>query len=733
MLAMRRSFFILIFAAFVAAAPAAYAAQTQARLLLGDSAARPGTTVLAGIELQMPPKMHTYWRNPGESGQASEVTWKLPPGVTAGALEWPVPDVFDAAGLVTYGYHDTIVLVTALGLAADLPAGPLEVQAKVSWLECEEMCVPGDATVKATLTVGGETKPSAAAAALAKARERLPAPGDTAAATAVWADAGTAKARTLLLTWRAATNATGADFLPYPADAFEVAPAGPWSASNGTARLPLKITRSETNWPTQISGVLVEKLTGQTQPLAREIQVAIGFPASIRDSGMGISPVSSETHGRDARATTAEQASGSEQSSLPYLLKMLALAFVGGLVLNIMPCVFPVIALKILGFVQQSREAPERVFRLGLVYALGVVASFLVLAGMVIAVRQAGGAASWGMQMQNPQFTLALTTLVVLVALNLFGVFEVTLGSNALGAASKLAGKEGAGGAFFNGVLATALATPCTAPALASALGFAFTQPAAVVVLFFLCVALGLAAPYVLLSWRPAWLKLLPRPGAWMERFKQAMGFPMLATAVWLYWFTTDPYGPRGVLWIGFFLVAIALAAWVWGQFVQRGTRHRAVAGVVSVLIALAGYGWALEKELRWRTPEPPPATGVAEQSPGGIAWERWSPEAVAAARAAGRPVLVDFTAKWCTTCQWNKVHALEVPAVMAKLKALNAVTLIGDFTRQDAAIAEELRRHQRAGVPLVLVYPADAAKAPIVLPALLTQGVVLEALEGSN
>jgi len=417
--------------------------------------------------------------------------------------------------------------------------------------------------------------------------------------------------------------------------------------------------------------------------------------------------------------------------SLTVLLGKLGLAFLGGLILNIMPCVLPVIALKILGFVQQSQQSPGRVRKLGLIYALGVLWSFLILAGLVIGVQQAGRAASWGMQFQNPQFVIVMTTLVTLVALNLFGIFEVTLGGAAMGAAGNLAAKEGSSGAFFNGVLATALATPCTAPYLAVALGWALAQPPKIIVLMFLVMGLGLAAPYVVLSWFPQFLKVLPKPGLWMEKFKIAMGFPMLATALWLLTLTTPHFGKTGPLFVGLFLVAVAFAGWVWGEFVQRGTKRKGLAIVISLAVLAAGYSWGLESELHWRSPAKlASGNGTIINKPGDIEWQPWSAAGVEKAREEGRPVLVDFTADWCVTCQANKRTSLEIPSVRAKLKEINAVAFLGDYTLEDAAITAELRSFDRAGVPLVLVYPKDAKQPPMVLPALLTPGIVLEALE---
>ena len=414
---------------------------------------------------------------------------------------------------------------------------------------------------------------------------------------------------------------------------------------------------------------------------------------------------------------------------MPVLPLMLLYAFIGGLILNIMPCVLPVIALKILGFINHAQQEPSRVRLLGLVYAAGVLASFLVLAGVVIGVKAAGHHAGWGMQFGSPVFLVCLTTLITLVALNLFGVFEVTLGGRTLSAAGQLASKQGAPGAFFNGLLATALATPCTAPFLAPALGFAFAQSPSIIILIFLFAGLGLAAPYVVLSWNPAWLKFLPKPGAWMEKFKIAMGFPMLLTAVWLFNLAADDYG-RNVLWLGVFLVLLALGAWIFGEFVQRGRKGKGVALVIVLILLIGGYAFALENQLHWRGPAAiADSTAASPATPGGIDWQPWSPETVAKAQNEGHPVLVDFTANWCLTCQVNKKVAIEIPSVRKKLKEINAVALVGDYTHFPDNITTELNRYDRAGVPLVLVYPKDVGAQPIVLPELLTPGIVLDAL----
>src|SRR6185437_109881 len=430
------------------------------------------------------------------------------------------------------------------------------------------------------------------------------------------------------------------EFFPGASDDYEIQGATeklPTSTGFALRKVVKKFSTGGPQWPTNISGVIAITGNGQTN----------GFELNepVREMAQAATPA----------------VAGSESSRS--LARNLLYAFIGGLILNIMPCVLPVIALKILGFVGEARNEPRRVRMLGVVYTLGVLVSFLALAAIVIGVKAAGHKAGWGMQFGDTRFLIALTILVVLVALNLFGVFEVTLSGRAMGAAGQLASKHGFAGAFFNGVLATILATPCTAPFLSIALGFAFAQSTAIILLIFLSVGIGLALPYLLLSFQPAWLKFLPKPGAWMEKFKVFMGFPMLATGIWLFALASGNSDKSTMLWFGLFLVALALGAWIWGEFVQRGTRLRGLAAFFSVLV-VGGVGFYAS------------ARGVDQ-----IVWQPWTSAAVTKAQSEGHPVLVDFTADWCLTCQVNKKVAIEVPSVRSKLKEIGAVNLVGDYT----------------------------------------------------
>ncbi len=711
--------FLFLLATLLTAA-AAHAAHTQAQLLLSAVTARPGDTIWAGVDLKMEPGWHTYWKNPGEAGQATEIKWQLPPGVSAGEIQWPLPEKIPPAEVTTFGYQDEVVLLVPLTLASNLPAGPLNLAAKVSWLECKESCIPASTNVQATIAVGnpiqrpggGQPVDFFIEKTIACWKTKIPQTNHF-DLHAWWETPAKGDTRPLIIgndqPLLASSHAqySSMDFFPDAYDAFEIqAEVKILSAHSADFRIRKPVKKYSGDWPEEISGVLV--LQSGSARFGVEIKL----------------PVTDQPPVRGAISTTAGALLP------PSLWRMLLFAFIGGLILNIMPCVLPVIALKILGFVSEAKSEPRRIRSLGLIYAGGVLLSFLALAAVVIGVKAAGHHAGWGMQFGSPVFIVCLTTLVTLVALNLFGVFEVALGGRALDTAGELASKHGAAGAFFNGVLATILATPCTAPFLGAALGFAFAQSAAVIVLIFLTVGLGLASPYILLSWNPAWLKFLPKPGAWMEKFKIAMGFPMLATVVWLFNLAAGSYGKK-VLWLGIFLVTIAFAAWIFGEFFQRGRSRKGVALALVLIFLAGGYTFALEKELDWRNAMPEMnATGSLKESADGIDWQPWSPEAVAAARAAGKVVLVDFTADWCLTCQVNKKTSLEIASVREKLKSLNAVALLGDYTHFPDAITTELNRYHRAGVPLVLVYPNHADAPPVVLPEVLTPGIVLAALD---
>lgn len=706
------------------------AANTSARLFLDSIEAKPGDTVLAAVELKHNPGWHTYWVNSGDSGYATTIKWTLPEGVEAGPIQWPVPikSVFEGEHL--YGYEGTITLLVPITVSAGAKAGKAELKASVNWLECEKLCIPGSAKLSGALVIGVEKKASPEAALIAEAKLQLPKSAEGISAKAYWADAGSSN-RTLVVEWTT-TNAYS-EFFNYSSPDMTLKGASVAGQSGPAVRQIRKqaILDGE-KWPTEISGVLAG---------GPDAHATVGYEVKLPILGAA-GPV----------VTSLAPAIPFEELMLKF-----ALGLLGGLILNVMPCVLPVIALKILGVVNQNRSNPARVRAHGYAYGAGVIFSFVVMAACIVGFRSVGVRLLWGSQFGSPVFLILLTVLMLLVALSLFGVFEVTLSGRVMDAASRVASsstefftktfsKKGdtaqvaaAGGSdggifdsFFNGVFATMMGVSCTAPVLSAAVGFALNQPAPIVFGMFICVGLGLAGPYMILSMNPALLKFLPRPGAWMEKFKIAMGFPMLATAVWLFSVAAGMF-PGRTLWLGLSLVMIAAAAWVFGEFVQRGFPSGGLGkklGWVAVFALVGlGYGYGLEKELDWRNPPPANALG-GTQKDGGIPWQPWSKEAIAKAQAEGRPVLVDFTADWCVNCQVNKRNAIEVPAVEEKLKEINALTLIGDFTRTPQDMADEILSHGRAGVPLVLVYPGKPGAKPEILPELFSKSTMLEALE---
>lgn len=708
---------IVVFIAFCLASLSARAAHTQATLVLSDDTAKPGETVWAGLRLKMEPEWHTYWKNSGDAGMPTTIAWQLPPGVSAGDIHWPLPQKLPPVEVTTYGYNDETMLLVPLKIGANVSSGPLTLKANLTWLECKDVCIPQKASVQATLNIGSETKPSAEASAIEKWQRKVPGPQGAFQVSAGWEKAANGDTRPLIINALQATQqfipTEQADLFPVANDNYEVLPPTETIAIKpGEIRLRKNVKLFSGDWPKEISGVLV--ISGNDQRSGFDVQIPISSVAPSSATAPALSPMQTNAPPAVTSNHSSQAAAGTASTSIA---KILLSAFIGGLILNVMPCVLPVIALKILGFVSEARSEPRRVRNLGFIYAAGVVISFTAMALIFIGLKTAGHQVGWGIQFGSPIFIVGLTVLSLLVALNLFGVFEVTPGARIMDAAGSVASRHGAAGAFFNGFLATVLAASCTAPFLGGALVFALPKGASVIFLIFLFIGIGLAAPYVVLSCNPALLKFLPKPGAWMEKFKIAIGFPMLATTVWLFNVAASDYGSR-VFWLGVFLVIVACAAWIFGEFIQRGRSGKGLAIVVILVLLGCGYGFVLEGRLNWRemVAEPETNSALVESSVHGTAWMPWSREAVAQARSAGQPVLVDFTATWCVTCNAIVKPALENPAVTAKLKDLNAATLIGDYTRTPPQMTDEISKYGSSGVPLVLVFPKNPEAQAIVL-----------------
>lgn len=681
---------------------------TKVKLLISHETAKSGSTIMAGIEMTMDEGWHTYWINPGTAGIPTSVKWELPDWVTAGEIQWPVPEKFQSLGSTGYGYKNTIVLIVPLFVSENAPLGQVELSAKVSWLECEIQCNPRNQEVSANFVIGQALKESSSVNTIRDWKEKIPqrAPVNIIKAKAWWGEEINQDERRFIVEFESEEAGSEVDFFSFKYADFEFSPESKINFfDDSKVRVEKTVLKFEGQWPVRVQGLLVFNLNDYEKTRAVELDIPIEIE----------------------RSATLNLKANNQSLGM-----MLLYAFLGGLLLNVMPCVLPVISLKILGFVNHGHESKARVRMLGVLYGMGVFVSFMILATIVISVKSAGELASWGMQMSNPQFVVLLTILVTLVALNLFGLFEVTLGSVGV-AAGSVSSKEGASGAFFNGVLATVLATPCTAPFLAPALGFAFMQSADLIILIFAFVALGLALPYVILSWNPKWLRFLPKPGPWMEKFKISMGFPMMGTVIWLFMLNYEYYGDR-ILWLGIFLIILSMSLWVFGEFFQRGTKRKGLALGIAGLLGIGGFIFGLEGQFQWRNPidSNSKSVDVVQDFPGGIQWHNWSPSAVIAAQKNGQTVLVDFTAKWCMTCIANKKTSIDISSVRSLIAEKNIKAFRADFTRRPDHITRELAKWNRVGVPLVLVFSADINKKPQILPEVLTPSIVLEALNKS-
>ncbi|MDD5349136.1 MAG: protein-disulfide reductase DsbD family protein [Chthoniobacteraceae bacterium] len=648
-----------------------------ADLVAETTAAVPGKPFTAALRLRMAPGWHTYWENPGDSGLPVTLAWKLPEGWRAGPLQWPVPQKHVEEGnMITYGYEGEVLLLVELTPPADLPSGaPVTLEAKASWLACEKTCVPGGGVLSLTLPAASSAQP-ANAELFAATRAQLPQSG----------------ARPFALRWEPGDTETRIKIQGLAQGArLEFFPIVPLTThaeqpSPGVIRLALADEK-----PSLIRGLMVLEANGSRQGWMVE------SPAPARGS---------------AAPAAAVTAPGKAAADAPQLtvLRALGFGFLGGAILNLMPCVLPVIALKIFGFLGQAGASRERVFRSGLAFVGGIFAWFLGLAGVIVAARASGVQVTWAFQFQNPAFVLGMMLLVFIFALNLLGVFEVWLPGT--GKLVRLSEREGYAGAFLHGMFATLLATPCTAPFLGSALAFAFTQNAAVTLAMFAAIAAGMSTPYVLLTARPGWLRLLPKPGMWMVRLKQAFGFLMLGTVVWLLSVLGSQQGMPGALGAVWILLGIGSACWIFGTWFTPSARplHRLLA--LAAMAALAGSGFLL----------------AGRQNPAdAAAWEPWSPERAEALQKEGRPVFIDFTADWCLNCKYNERFVLDTPAVRDALKRF--ALLKADWTRGDPRITAELKRLGRAGVPVYAVIPPGGG-TPEVLSEILTQRGVLDALE---
>jgi thiol:disulfide interchange protein DsbD len=709
----------LLFATAAAAQPAVTPVPTagpqstvriEAELVPMSAWVAPGSTAIVAIRQQIEPGWHTYWRNPGDSGGPTTLTWTLPVGVTAGDILWPVPERQRLADLMNYGYSDRVFLPVPIEVPSDARPGTiLPLVVKALFLVCsDEMCVPDELTLKLDLPVRADAAPLDPrwGADIQTVVETAPRPAGIEARATL-----TGQTLTLTATGGPLAGMTSdrAWFFPFDTGAIQHAAPQPGERGPDGVTLNLEIGGGMRagGLTGPVGGVLV------TDTGAWEISAEPGPPLSGASGGGALD--------------LSESAAGAPAVDWAVFAQAALFALIGGLILNLMPCVFPVLAMKAASLARAAHE-PAKARRDGLAFTGGVLVTFLVLAGVLLGLRAAGEAVGWGFQLQSPPVTAGLALLMLAVALNLSGVFQIGAGLQSAAGSGPLSRLPGGVGAFFTGVLAVVVAAPCTAPFMAFALGAALLMPAPLALIVFLMLGLGLALPYLAVSLSPGLLARLPRPGAWMDWLKGVLAFPMYGAALWLGWVFLNQTGADALGLLFGAALALALAAWLFGQ----GQAAMAVGrgGWIATGIAtLAMLGSAGLSVLAVQAPRV--EAGTAENTTA-LASEPWSPEAVAAANAEGRTVLVNFTADWCVTCKINERAALSSPRVAEALAEANAVYLVGDWTRRDDAIAGELERRGRSGVPLYLVHRPGETE-PQVLPQLLTEGVVLDALGGGS
>jgi thiol:disulfide interchange protein/DsbC/DsbD-like thiol-disulfide interchange protein len=692
--------------ALAAAIPSAVAApKVQAELIAAVDAIVPGKPFTVGLRQRITPHWHTYWKNPGDSGEPTRITWTLPEGFTASDIRWPLPEAIPLGPLMNYGYSDALLLPVTITPPAKLDAKRVHLKARAEWLVCEKICIPESADLELTLPVTGSATPTPGAYAdlFAETKRNIPveAPWPVALEQS---SAGLA----LMISAPALNKDRIAGVTFFPDTWGPVAHAAPqkveWSG-NGV-RLELKPGDLVGRDLSVLSGVLAvtEKL-GDTS-------VRNGFAIRAVKAETGIaSPVNADRMPASANGTPEGAAPGTAIN----LWQAMLFALLGGLILNLMPCVLPILSLKALTLAGHGGHASHVAARSGFAYLAGVLASFAILAIVLAALRSAGLAFGWGFQFQSPVFVLAMAALFLALALSLSGVFDI--GSNAVGIGESLTRKAGLAGSFFTGVLATVAATPCTAPFMGVAVGYALTQPVAEMALVLLTMGLGFALPMLALSLSSPMRALLPKPGPWMETFKQVLAFPLYATVAWLVWVLSLQTGSDGVLSAGITLTAVGLAAWILGCGRERPWLRGAIAAVIA--------GGAISLTAPWLQVRPP-ELATMDAVDGAVASQAYSAERVAELRASGRPVFVNLTAAWCITCKVNERVALRSDGFRKAMQDRNVAYLTGDWTNQDDRITRILKTFGRAGVPLYLLYPADTQQNAVVLPQLLTEAIVV-------
>ncbi len=654
----------------------------QLRLIAEHSQVKGGETVLIGIEQTIAPHWHTYWVNPGDSGEPMRIKWDLPPGFAMSDLRWPMPERIQIGPLVSFGYHDRAIPLQKLTLPENLPDGPIVLKATAETLVCDEICIPENDELTLTLNEGGTADSSAL---LSDAVKRLPSgavvtggafrerPDGLFEATIPWTD-----------------DRMVADIFPY--DWGMMANEGQPQTSTDKGTLVIRHKRGEralTDLGTFRILVVTTDKAGNHAAFDAE---AKPNPATV--------PTQKKTEG-SLKAVT--------------LYAALALALFGGVVLNLMPCVFPVLSMKALSLVKMADKGDSHARQYGLMYTAGILVCFALVAGTLIALKSGGAQIGWGFQLQNPLVVLLLSWLLFTVGLNFSGMFEI--GGSFTNVGANLAGREGLKGSFFTGMLAAVVATPCTAPFMGAAIGYAMVQSPAVSLAVFMALGLGLALPYLLICFLPSLRRLLPKPGHWMQTLREFLAFPMYASAAWLAWVYTMQTGADGILSVLSGMVLLAMIFWLAARMPEKGALR-----VLALLFGIALVGTL--GSLAWSATQ----TYTAPATEQGDA-EAFTPQRLATLLDGNEPVFVNMTAAWCITCKINERAALSIAETRTLFRERNVRYLKGDWTSRNADITSFLAGYGRNGVPLYVYYGARSQNGmrpdPVILPQILTPSIV--------
>lgn len=685
-------FFLSLFLFFAALVPS-YAAESEtvdtgkvvASLVSSNDSAAPGETIEVALRTILDTGWHTYWRNPGDSGEPVQLDWQLPEGWEAGEITWPLPMTLPTGPIINYGFEGAPLFPVSMTVPEAAEPGTIQtLTLDFYYLVCADICIPENGSASIDIAIGETMKDPRWEPLIQDALNRAPKPASFSAAIRQ-------EGEEAVLTLKDLPEADFSDAYFFPFDQGVVQHSAPQRAAIGEDGVEIRAA-SDFAWtdglPDEIVGVLSYMEDGTRT--GSEVTVEVG-------DALDIGLVDSAGSAGAASATSFT------------LLGAIFGALLGGLILNLMPCVFPVISMKALSIAKTAHGERAVIRREAWAYTAGVIATFLVLTILLIALKAAGSEIGWGFQLQSPLVVAGLALLIFTVGLNLLGVFE--LGSSFQNTGSSLTTKGGVRGSFFTGLLAVIVATPCTAPFMAGAVGYAVAQPVAVTVAVFLALAIGFALPFLLIAYVPRLLKVLPKPGPWMVRFKELLAFPMFAAAIWLVWVVSLQAGPTGLLQVLSAMLLIALAVWAFKS------QKKWVKGIAALLCLLAIF---VIISIRPNT-----ASTV------NLTQEAWSTERVDELRAEGRPVFVDFTAAWCVTCKVNETLVLEKDKTKQLFVDTDTAFLVADWTNKNDEIAQELERYGRAGVPLYLVFPSgDNSVSAEVLPQVLTYDVVKEAIE---